>query len=134
MPQETYDQGNAITMEAAADLSAKQRFIVELDSAAKVNVADAAGDIPFGILLNKPKSGEAALVYPTSAPGLLRVVADGSGTAIVIGDLLGTDANGRAIKKTADNAHIIGMALEATSASGTQILVAFGVGGVNRGP
>jgi|SRR6185369_3078460 len=45
---------------AAADLSAKQFYIVKVTAANAVNLTTAAGEAALGILQNKPKSGEVA--------------------------------------------------------------------------
>lgn len=106
--------------EAGADLSAKQFYLVEQATTGKVSVCNGATDIPVGPLQNKPKSGEQAQVRLL---GLSKVVSDGSGTAIAIGDWVGTDGNGKAIKKGTDKDYVIGRAQEASSADGTVITV-----------
>lgn len=116
-------QGAAIldlSMKANADLSAKQFFCVEMTAADTCDLVNAATDRVLGILQNKPKSSEAAQVR---CLGVSKAVSDGSGTAIAVGDYVGADANGRLIKKgTADNA-VLGLAMDASSASGTVIRV-----------
>lgn len=122
MANEQAPIGGDATYEAGADLSGKQYYIVELANTGKVTVCDAASDVGIGVLQNKPKAGEAAQVRLT--PGSLsKVVSDGSGTAIAIGDWVGTDGNGKAVKKTADKAWVIGRAESASSANGTIITV-----------
>lgn len=54
--------GIDVTREAAADLTAKQFYIVKLDTAGKVVLASFAGEAVFGVLQNAPNTGEAALV------------------------------------------------------------------------
>ena len=106
---------------ANADLSTKQFFCVKLVAGPKVDLCAAATDRAFGILQNKPSaSGRNTAVRHL---GISKAVSDGSGTAIAVGDLVGTDANGRVIKKaTADNG-VVGVALDASSAVGTIIRV-----------
>jgi hypothetical protein len=55
--------------------------------------------------------------------GLARVVSDGSGTAIAIGDLVTTDASGRAVKvaSTVGSKEVAGVAQTPSSAAGTII-------------
>lgn len=106
---------------AAADLSSSQYHIVELTGNDQCNVCNNAGDQPIGILQNDPGSGQAATVW--SNFGVSKVVSDGSGTAIARGDLLGTNASGRAVKKAADADRVIGIALDASTANGTIIRV-----------
>lgn len=97
---------------ANADLSAKQFYIVKLVSAETVDVCSAANDKPIGILQNKPKAGEAAIVRVL---GVSRVVADG---ALAVDANYGTSADGQAVAKTASGDLILGRVLEGTSAAG----------------
>jgi hypothetical protein len=108
------------TFEAGADLSANQFFILEEATTGKVTVCNASTDRPQGILMNKPKLGEAARVR---RDGLAKVISDGSGTAILIGDQVGTDGNGRAVKKTTDKDWVIGTAQSASAILGGVITV-----------
>lgn len=102
---------------AENDLSAAQFRIVELTGPDQVDLCDNAGDVPFGILQNKPEAGHAAEVMLI---GRSRCVSDGT-TPIAVGDLVGTDNQGRAVKKTADGAHYIGIAMSPSTAAGTII-------------
>jgi len=108
---------NPIGMRAAADLSGKQFYIVEITGADTVNVCDAATDVPFGVLQNDPKSGETAVIAYADGE-ITKVVSDGSVTAIAIGDQLGTNASGKAVKKATSGELVLGRALEASSADG----------------
>jgi len=108
---------NPIGMRAAADLSDKQFYIVEITGADTVNVCDAATDVPFGVLQNDPKSGETAVIAYADGE-ITKVVSDGSVTAIAIGDQLGTNASGKAVKKATSGELVLGRALEASSADG----------------
>jgi len=109
---------------ANADLSAKQFFCVKYVAASapvKVDLCAAATDVCAGILQNKPSaSGRNASVCHL---GISKAVSDGSGTAIAVGDTVGTDANGRVIKKATNDNGLIGVALDASSAVGTIIRV-----------
>jgi len=109
------------TFKAAADLSAKQYFMVKYSAADTVALCSAAADRAIGVLMNKPAvAGQAADVRIL---GIAPVVSDGSGTAIAVGDYVGPSSAGKAIKKsTADNS-VAGMALDASSADGTVIRV-----------
>ena len=100
-----------ITFEAAADLSAKQYYIVIMSAANKVNVSGANGKA-IGILQNKPKSGEAAVVRVL---GTSKVVSHDT-TTIAVGDYLTSDGNGKAEEADADFEFCIGMALEPSAA------------------
>ena len=50
-----------ITLEAAADLSAKQYYFVAVDSNGKAALTGDDGN-PIGVLQNKPAAGEAATI------------------------------------------------------------------------
>jgi len=111
-------QGQDISFKAAADLSAKQFYIVELSAANTVNVCDAATDVPLGVLQNKPAAANRAARVRIS--GVTKVVAS---AAISAGALVGTTATGTAVTKSADADHVLGIALEAASAASEQISV-----------
>lgn len=114
---------------AAADLSASQFLAVEYTAVDTVNVCNAATDVGFGILLNKPKLGQAAVVRHL---GVSKAVSDGSGTAIVAGDLVGPNAAGKLVKKAAADFSVIGQALDPSTANGTIIRVKLGAPGYFR--
>jgi hypothetical protein len=95
---------------ANADLSAKQYLFVKIVTGSKVDVCSAATDVPCGVLVDKPKSGDTSQVQVT---GLGKVKAGGT---IAAGDLLGTDANGAAVKLTVGTdttKYVVAQALEA---------------------
>lgn len=116
MAQHVFDK----TFKAENDLSTKQFYIVELSGFEQVDVCDGAGDKPLGVLRNKPKAGAGADVRIL---GISEVVSDGSGTAISVGDDVGTNGSGKAVKKTTNNDLALGIALSASSADGTIINV-----------
>ncbi|MBW2674616.1 MAG: DUF2190 family protein [Deltaproteobacteria bacterium] len=109
-----------MSFKAENDLSAKQYYFVELSAADQVDVCDGATDKTIGVLQNKPTAGHAAQVRVL---GISKVVSNGSGTAIAVGDYVGTDASGKAVKKATDKDFIAGIALDASSADGTVIRV-----------
>lgn len=97
--------------QAENDLSTKQFYFVELGaSAGEVDVCDNAGDLVIGVLQNKPTAGQAAEVM---THGIAKVIAGGT---IARQDRVGTDANGKAVAKTADAALVAGIALSAAAA------------------
>ena len=101
------------TLKAAADLSAKQYHIVKLASATPVNVCSAITDVPIGVLLNKPESGEVAEIC---IMGVSKIIADGT---IAAGNLLGTSADGQADAIAAGSdttVYTVGQAIGAASA------------------
>ena len=117
--------GQDFTLEAAADLSAKQFFFVKVDSAGKAALATAAaGEAVFGVLQNDPTAGQAASVRTA---GETQVAAGGTFAA---GDKLSADANGRAVKYTPATVYtgtpytvsgtmVLGIALTAGASGGT---------------
>lgn len=86
-----------ITLPAGADLSAaaNQYKFVEITTAGKVTVANAAGEKVVGVLQNKPKSDEPATVCVW---GVTKVRAD---ETLDEGDLIATSADGEAKKVAA---------------------------------
>lgn len=102
------------TLEAAADLSAKQYFFVKVDANGKAALCAAATDKPVGVLQNKPESGESAEIM---ALGISKVSSD---AALNEADLIGTSADGQADAKvpgTDTTEYIVGQMLTATSAA-----------------
>jgi hypothetical protein len=76
----------------------------------------------YGVLTNKPATGKSAQIQ---IAGVAKVQA---GAAVAKGDLVKTDATGRAITQTAEavgvQVYTFGMALEAAGAAGDLIAVA----------
>lgn len=83
-----------ITLEAAADLSAKQYYFVKITSGGKADVCAAATDRPVGVLQNKPTAGNTAEIVVS---GVTKVSSDAGLTA---GNLIGTSGDGQADAKT----------------------------------
>lgn len=117
---------------ASADLSAKQYFAVKLHTTEdQIALGAAVTDVCLGILQDKPKSGEAGRVRVL---GVSKGVSKGDGTAIAIGDKLGTDTNGKLVKAHTADRPIIGVALEASTTDGKVISVLLTPGAVFRTP
>lgn len=114
--------GGDATYAAGADLRTKQNYLVEESTTGTVTVCNNAADRAIGVLINKPNSGQAARVRIAQG-SLARVISDGSSVNIGIGDPVGTDGSGKAIKKTTNKDWIIGYAEEASTADGTLISV-----------
>ena len=105
--------------EAAADLSAKQFYLVKQDSTGKAALITATTDKVIGVLDNTPSaSGRLARVIDH---GIAKVVSDGSGTAIVRGDYVEPDSTGRVVQSESNRR--IGIAMTPSSAAGSQISV-----------
>lgn len=79
-----------ITLAAGADLSAKQYFIVKVDSSGDAVLAG-DGEAAIGILQNKPTSGDAATV---AVSGVSKCEA---GASITAGALVSSDASGNVV-------------------------------------
>lgn len=104
---------------ANADLSANQFRAVSLNTSGKLVLANATTTV-IGILQDTPVADEAGNVCIL---GISNAVTDGSTTAIAVGDPLSSDANGKLIKNTTDNAPTAATALEASTTDGAIISV-----------
>lgn len=104
---------------AAADLSASQFYAVKITAARAVNLASTGGEPIYGILQNKPTSGQAADV------GLFGITKAVAGAAITAGAYLMTDTSGRLITVVTTSKRVA-QALEAATAAGQLITVALG--------
>lgn len=103
---------------AAADLSAKQFYGVKVTAARAVNLVAASTDVPYGVLQNKPTSGQAADV------GVFGVTKVACGGTVTAGAKLMFNSSGQAIAWASGAGNtVIGTALEA-GVSG-QILTMF---------
>ena len=116
----THNYLDTASAKAAADLSGKQYYAVKLSAADTVALVAAATDRVAGILVNKPKQGQAATVVTA---GVCECVSDGSSVAIAVNDTVGPDANGKMIKKATTDFNACGVAQDASSADGTIIRV-----------
>lgn len=120
------------TLEASADLSAKQFYAVKLHTVeGQCALGAAVTDVVYGILMNKPKSTEAAVIRVL---GRAKAVAKGDGTAIAIGDKLGSDASGKLVKAHTADRPICAQALQACTIDGGIIEVLMLPGSVYRVP
>ncbi len=110
------------SFEAAADLSTKQYYFVELDSNGRVNAVNAVTDRPIGVLLNKPDAlGKVAEV------GVVGIFPVSSDAALSIGALIGPSADGQADAKTPGTdttEYVVGQVLQASGAAGELALAA----------
>lgn len=79
-----------VLIPASADLSTKQYYLVDLDSAAKVAVASAAGQRCVGVLQNTP-SGDGAISIVRVA-GISNVIAS---TTVAVGSTIATTSAGK---------------------------------------
>lgn len=105
-----------INLEAAADLSAKQFFIVYVDSNGKAALTAAATTQPIGVLQNTPTSGQAASV---AIRGVTKL---SGGAALTIGQQIGSDSAGQGTALTLDAAgtvynYAVGRVIKASGAA-----------------
>ena len=101
-----------ITLEAGADLSAKQYYFVAVDTNGKAVLTGDDGN-PVGVLQNKPTSGQAATVCVYGVTKLYIGTESGLGA----GYNVGCDANS-AGKVTDTGSFRMGVALEDPTADG----------------
>ena len=111
--------GGDISCKSENDMQNRQFYAVELSGAdLQVDVPDNAGDRVFGVAQDNPPANVAVTVRIL---GVTKWVSDGSGTAIAVGDPVGTDATGKCVQKSGAGALVAGTALSASSADGTVI-------------
>jgi hypothetical protein len=116
---------NPIPFEAGADLSAKDGFIVAIDTNGRIATAG-AGVSCVGILYgNAPTSGTTGVGVSVAGPGsIYRCYVDGT-TDIAPGDPIKSDANGNGVKASAGD-KIVGFARgTATQASVVECIDVF---------
>lgn len=104
--------GPAFSLEAAADLSGKQFFLVKIDTSGNAALAG-NGDLSMP-LQNKPLAGQAAELVDR---GISKVSV---GAAVTAGDLLASDVNGQAVLATTGE-FIVGTAV-LTAAGANEII------------
>lgn len=114
------------TFEVDSDLSTARGYFAELGAEGKVGKCDGASDVPYGVFVedaaSSDTSGLGIGLVPVSCGKRVKVLCGGN---ISIGATVGTDANGKAVAKTADAAYVAGTALEA-GADGTYITIQLG--------
>lgn len=128
MAYELSDSQVVLSIPAGADLSAKQYTFVKLSGTSVVSAA-AATDLPIGVLLNDPASGETAAV---AVSGVVKVKAS---AAITAGAIVGTTSTGLAVSLTAGTdttKYILGRAVTAAGAANDIITVAVNCANIAR--
>ena len=123
--------GHCETFKAAADLSAAQYHFVKLNATGGIVLCDSADDVPIGVLQDDPAGGQDGNVM-LSGTTKLEVERGAAGTAVAIGDRIGTGGNGRADTKAfaaaanaaTNTASVVGRALTAAPASANRRLIA----------
>lgn len=109
---------------AGADLSAKQFYVVKLDSTVNQVVLAGAGELVYGVLQNKPALAAQATVMRS---GVSKCVA---GAAIALGAEVAADANGKVVTATTGD-RVIGVARAAAAADLNVIPVDLMIGPVS---
>ena len=99
----------SISLAAAADLSAAQYKIVQINSSGQAALANATS-LTVGVLQNKPTA--AGRIATVAVHGVCKCVAGGSITA---GARLTSDANGNAVAASTAGDAVIGVALDSAS-------------------
>lgn len=109
----------SVSLLAAADYSAKQYYLMNLNSSAAAVLASASGQQVIGVLQDIPESGAVGKVM---THGISKVI---YGDTVTMGDRLCTNASGKAIKSTAPGEFCFGVALESGAADeiGTVLLL-----------
>lgn len=128
MAYELSDSQVVLSIPAGADLSAKQYTFVKLSGTTVISAA-AATDLPIGVLVNDPASGETAAV---AVSGIVKLKAS---AAISVGALVGTTSTGLGVSLTAGTdttKYILGRAITAAGAAGDIITVAVNCANIAR--
>jgi hypothetical protein len=108
----TQGQQTRESMIAGADLSAKQFTFVKMNTTNRTVVSAGNGDAAFGVLINDPKSGQAATVVTAG-----RVVVEVGTNGLTAGNEVGVDANGEAVSAAATDI-IVGICVDGAAAGG----------------
>ncbi len=128
MAYELSDSQVVLSIPAGADLSAKQYTFVKLSGSTVISAA-AATDLPIGVLLNDPASGETAAV---AVSGVVKLKAS---AAISVGALVGTTSTGLGVSLPAGTdttKYILGRAVTAAGAANDIITVAVNCANISR--
>jgi len=110
-----------LSMEADEDMSSSQYYGVSVSDEMSVDLVDADTDIPIGIVLNEPESGEMALI------GVIGVFPIVAGEAITVGSLVRIGSAGTAMIFEVDvdvTTYCIGRCIRAAGAAAEKALVA----------
>lgn len=110
-------------LKADADRSGKQFYFMKLDSSADFQFTlCGAGEVPIGILQNKPKA--AGIAGQIRRVGISKLELAGT---VVRGDLVKSDSAGKGVKADTNNDNYGGQVLESGDSGDTvSVLVEFG--------
>jgi hypothetical protein len=122
-------------LKAAASLATKQFYCVKVTADNSVNLCTADGEFVFGILQNKPGSGDAAEVWPV---GISKAQV---GTTVAAGDKFTVDSSGsiRPISLSDSGAdiakYVAGIVIEGAATGGlATVLIGVNTAIVNYAP
>lgn len=103
-------------LKAGADFTNYQYYLAEAGATAgQVTVCNATGDVPLGVIYDKPAAAARGVNLAAFVPGTkLKIKVGGAG---VTAGWVGTDSSGLLVTKTANNDIIFGRSLQ-TWASG----------------
>ncbi|MFW6202594.1 MAG: hypothetical protein ACOC8B_08445 [Gemmatimonadota bacterium] len=109
----------SISVEADADLSAKQYYAVQLSTDGQAAVQTSEGGFALGILQDDPENaGEAAEV---GIAGVSKAHCNGASDAIAAGDALQVSTAGTLIKAAGAGDYVLARSMEAVSTGSTGI-------------
>lgn len=119
---QSIDKGEKSFVCGSSDLDAKKYFAVKQHTDGTIILAAAGTDKIVGILQNKPKAGEAALVrFAGTSKGV-------AGGTIAVGAWVTSDSNGKLVATTTNKDVVLGKYLgDASAASGDVIEVQLGI-------
>jgi len=119
-----------LSLKAAADLRTHQYKFVKLDASGNVVLCSAAGERTFGVLQNKPNTGETAVVRIF---GLTKAVAS---AAIATPNPIATDASGlvkaasRLVAASGNASNVAGVAVRPSGAASEIMTICVGLAGI----
>jgi hypothetical protein len=120
MATEFVHGATTITKVAGADLTGSQCLFVKLDGSGNAVPITAATDVPYGLLLNAPASGQEAHIAVEMAGG--RAIAS---AAISLGATLGVSATGAVVAivpGTDTTKYIVGKATKEAATASPQVI------------
>jgi hypothetical protein len=112
-----------VSFKVATDLSAKQYYFVKLSADNTIVICNGATDSAIGVLQNKPDGATIEAVGRVRIMGVSRVI---TGGVVGFGDLVGTDASGLGVAKTANKDKFMGIAVNGAGAGETASVLLHG--------
>jgi hypothetical protein len=119
MAKEQYLPSDCISLPASGDHSSNQFKFVYIDTNGRIALMTSATAHPVGVLVDDPSVIDAPAEVMVTEGKVVKILANGNSVNIAVGDKVGTDATGYAVKKTSNDYH--GIALEAATADAVVI-------------